>query len=101
MNDQQTAQYLCGAASAAANGETMVCAENETCVMEGAAVSAPIVAENGKEASPAKKNFDAIDICKLIAALFVVGIHAGPLDSFNSLANYLNQTIANLLLHHL
>lgn len=56
--------------------------------MEGAAVSAPIVMENGKEASPAKKNFDAIDICKLIAALFVVGIHAGPLDSFSSLANY-------------
>ncbi len=35
-----------------------------------------------------RKNFDAIDICKLVAALFVVGIHSSPLDSFNTMANY-------------
>lgn len=35
------------------------------------------------------KNFDAIDVCKLIATLFVVGIHTTPLDSWSKSANFL------------
>lgn len=35
-----------------------------------------------------RRNFDAIDICKLIAALFVVGIHSHPLESVSDFANF-------------
>ncbi|MDO5547351.1 MAG: acyltransferase family protein [Eubacteriales bacterium] len=40
------------------------------------------------QSKPVKKNFDAIDGCKLIAALFVVGIHTTPLDSWSEAANF-------------
>lgn len=33
-------------------------------------------------------SFDAIDICKLIATFFVVGIHCDPLESVSESANY-------------
>lgn len=37
---------------------------------------------------PLRKRIDAIDACKLIAALFVVGIHTAPLDSLSESANF-------------
>lgn len=42
----------------------------------------------GIQSKPVQKNFDAIDICKLIAALFVVGIHTTPLSSWSEAANF-------------
>ncbi|MGN1015213.1 MAG: acyltransferase family protein [Butyricicoccus sp.] len=38
---------------------------------------------------PSAKNFDAIDLCKLIAALFVVSIHTDPLESVSESANFM------------
>ena len=37
---------------------------------------------------PLRKRIDAIDACKLVAALFVVGIHTAPLDSLSESANF-------------
>ncbi len=44
--------------------------------------------DSNVQTSCQKKNLDAIDVCKLIATLFVVGIHCEPLGSFSELANY-------------
>lgn len=68
--------------------DNMVCAENKTCVMDTVGSASNVVERVVNASGTVRKNFDAIDICKLIAALFVVGIHAEPLESFNSLANY-------------